>query len=240
MDLGQFVAQGQPAYASDLMATTQGTVLSVTIFNGTPVFSVSGQGVYKQSADLVASGRLVTGIWRWSIPDVKFLPFVDLQTESLLGQVTICRTLDGGNCVDVGTMLTEGITTKTFDGPTTAFRECEFDLVLTRSATTTQGPTLQRWQARAVPAPTRSELFSIPLLLHKTVDVEGRDFYFDVTNEMAFLRSLVDDAKIVQLQVGSDTYKALVENVEFTVDGMFRYPFEFEGTAVVTLRSLVA
>lgn len=241
MDIGQLVAQNRPAYASDLMVDAQGAVNAVTIFNGQPVFSVSGQGVYKQGTDLVATGTLDTGVWRWQIPDTKFLAFVDLLFQPLQGTVTICRTFDGGNCQDIGTASIGTTTSQTFDGPTDPFREARFEIDLTRSATdATAGPVLTRWQARAVPSPTRSELFVIPVLLHRVVQVENRDYYFDTENDLNFLHQLVSNARIIQLQIGSETYKAIVENVEFTADGTFGYPLQFEGTASVTVRSLVA
>lgn len=239
LDFGQFVDQNRPAYASDLMVTSQGAVNDVIIFQDKPVFSVSGAGVYKQSTDKVETATLNTGVWGYSIHDPKFLAFADLTTQPLVGTVEICRSFDFGDCIPIGTALKAGTTDATLEGPSQSWRTMEIELNFTRSASdATKGPVLTRWQTRAMPAVRRSELFQIPLLLRERVSINGRDFYFDVADELAFLRTLVTDARIVQLQVGEETFKAVMENLEWQVDDIGGYPAEFEGTAVVTMRSL--
>ena len=51
-----------PAYASDLMATSQANVASVATFDDKRVFTVSGDGFYAQDTDLVAEGSLDSGL----------------------------------------------------------------------------------------------------------------------------------------------------------------------------------
>jgi len=50
----------------------------------------------------------------------------------------------------------------------------------------------------------------------------------------------VKDARIVTYQEGRDTYKVIVENVEWTPEDTSYPSTAFDGTCVVTLRSLVA
>jgi hypothetical protein len=68
MDLSVFISPNQPAYASDLMVTGQGAVTDIHEFQNEPVFSVSGLGVYTKHANLVTSGYLESGIYRWGVP----------------------------------------------------------------------------------------------------------------------------------------------------------------------------
>ena len=51
-----------PAYASDLMAATQGTVYGIACIDDTLVFGVNGVGAYKQATSLVESGVIQGGI----------------------------------------------------------------------------------------------------------------------------------------------------------------------------------
>ena len=99
---------------------------------------------------------------------------------------------------------------------------------------------LTRWQVRAVPAPRRSELFSVPLLLHERLRLRDREFQMDVNLELFFIRDLVKDARIVTYQEGAETYKVIVENVEWSPVDTTDADGTFNGTCVVTLRSLVA
>jgi hypothetical protein len=97
---------------------------------------------------------------------------------------------------------------------------------------------LTRWQARAYAAPIRARVFSVPVLLHKKIRVHNRELPMDVPMELAFLEGLVNDATIVSYQEGHDSYNVVVENVEWIPLDSTNSNWEWEGTAVVTLRSI--
>ena len=241
LDLSELVGVNEPAYASDLMASTTGDVRAVVNWNGKRLFTVAGAGVYYESTDLASEGYIDTGTWRWGIPDRKFVAFVDFRTEPLNGDITMSCNLDNAGYEALAPFGTQGATEKSFDGPETGFGEAAFKVTLTRDSTdATSGPVLTRWQVRAFPAPRRSELFSIPVLLHRKISRFGRDYYIDVMNELAYLRGLIDDARIVSYQEGYTSYRCVIENVEWTPIDAGEKPWEYDGTAVVTLRSLVA
>lgn len=241
LDLSELVGVNEPAYASDLMASTTGDVQAVVNWNGNRLFTVAGAGVYYESTDLASEGYIDTGTWRWGIPDRKFVAFVDFRTEPLNGEITMSCNLDNAGYEALAPFETQGATEKSFDGPETGFGEAAFKVTLTRDSTdATSGPVLTRWQVRAFPAPRRSELFSIPVLLHRKISRFGRDYYIDVMNELAYLRGLIDDARIVSYQEGYTSYRCVIENVEWTPIDAGEKPWEYDGTAVVTLRSLVA
>jgi hypothetical protein len=241
LDLSELVGVNEPAYASDLMASTTGDVRAVVNWNGKRLFTVAGAGVYYESTDLASEGYIDTGTWRWGIPDRKFVAFVDFRTEPLNGGITMSCNLDNAGYEALAPFGTQGATEKSFDGPETGFGEAAFKVTLTRDSTdATSGPVLTRWQVRAFPAPRRSELFSIPVLLHRKISRFGRDYYIDVMNELAYLRGLIDDARIVSYQEGYTSYRCVIENVEWTPIDAGEKPWEYDGTAVVTLRSLVA
>jgi len=126
-------------------------------------------------------------------------------------------------------------------GSETSFGEGAFKISFTRSSTdTTVGPTLTRWQVRAFPAPKRSELFSVPILLHERLNLGNREYYFDVENELAFLRDFIKDTRVTTYQEGEETFTVIVENIEWTPIDSNTKSWMFDGTAVITLRSLTA
>ena len=242
IDLSQYNSTNEPAYASDLMVDEQGDVLDVTNWSELRLFAVSGKGFYREhQTQLAASGYVDAGSWRWGIPDPKFATFVDFRTLPLSGSLTFALNLDNGGYESLATFDTQGVTEKTFDGSDTSFGEAAFKITFTRSSTdSTAGPTLTRWQVRAFPAPKRSELFSIPVLLHEKLSRANREYYYDVSNELAFLRDLVNDTRIVTYQEGEETFKVIVENIEWLPVDSHTKNWIFDGTAVVTLRSLTA
>lgn len=242
IDLSQFNTVNEPAYASDLMADVQGAVNAVVNWGDYRLFSISGQGIYREHAtNLAESGYVDTGSWRWGIPDPKFATFVDFRTLPLSGSLTFALNLDNGGYESLATFGTPGVTEKTLDGSDTSFGEAAFKITFTRNSTdATSGPTLTRWQVRAFPAPKRSELFSVPILLHEKLNRANREYYYDVNDELSFLRNLIADTRITTYQEGEETFKVIVENVEWIPVDSHLKNWIFDGTAVVTLRSLTA
>lgn len=241
IDFGRFVGVNEPVRAPDLMYEGQGAIQSVVTFDNKRVFTVSGVGVVVEDVDnLMETGYVEAGTWRWGIPDPKFLAFFDLEYESLNGTVDVEYAYDGGNYIPLGTAYSQGSTSATFTGPDDAFREAKFKVTLNRdSLVASEGPVLGRWQARAVPTPSRSELFQVPLLLHSRHVVFNREYDVDVDNELEFLRSLIHSPRIVTFQEGPRTYKVIVEAVEWLPVDTPNNTYVFDGTATVTLRSLV-
>ena len=240
MDLSVFISPNQPAYASDLMVTGQGGVTDIHEYQNKPVFAVSGLGFYTEHAtNLVNSGTLESGIYRWGVPDAKFIPKIDLRTYPLVGSVRVSIASDNGSYYDFPTFSTADSKDKTFDGLEGRVFEAEIKLTLTR-ATTTTGPTVTRWMARAYAAPLRSQIFSVPLLMHHKLNINGREYWQDVDRELALLRDLVDTPRIVSYQENTDTFSVVVENVQWQARQIVTAHNEndYEGTAIVVMRSV--
>lgn len=243
MNIADQVSVNQPAYASDLMVTGQGTILDLHEFGDTPIFTVSGLGAYKQHAsNKVASGTLDAGVYRWGVGDAKFVPKWDMRTEPLNGTVALAVSNDGGSFDTVGTQTVQGSLESTFDGDENKIFEAEVRLTLTRSATdSTTGPVVTRWMGRAYAAPLRSRIFSVPVLLHSKIRVKnGSEFYFDVRDELDKLENLVDNPRIVNYQENNRLYSVVVEDVRWRpVDsGPPINEWTWDGTATVIMRSV--
>jgi hypothetical protein len=243
MDVSTQISTNQPAYASDLMATGQGTVVDIHEFDNEPVFTVAGLGAYRiDPANKVASGTLETGVYRWGVPDAKFIPKWDLRTQPLDGTVAVSVASDSGSFQTVGTQTTAGSLESTFDGFETKVFEAEARLTLTRSdSDATVGPVVTRWLGRAYAAPLRSQIFSVPVLLHHTVrDKNGREIYVDVDYELSVLRDLVENPRVVTYQENTDSYSVVVEDVRWRPiqDARNHNEWDWNGTCTVIMRSV--
>lgn len=240
LDLSELNGVNEPAYASDLMSDTQGAVLAIANWNETRLFAVSGKGFYKETTTLSSQGYIETGTWRWGIPDRKFLPRFDIRTSPLKGTITPAFAYDGGSYTDLAPADKVNSTDTTVVGPETGFSDVSIKLTFDRSAAdTTAGPTLTRWQARAYAAPIRAKVFSIPVLLHHKLRINNREIPVNVAEELDFLENLVNDASIVTYQEAYATYNVVVENVEWLPVDSTKFDWNWEGTAVLTLRSIV-
>ena len=238
LDLGTFVAANTPAHASDLMYTSTNNVLDVATFNNTRLFAVSGVGiVVEDSANLVATGEIVTGTYRWGIPDRKFVAKLDVRTTPLVGEVTPSISLDGSAYEALTPHSTENLTEHVATGQQTKFIEAKFKFELDR-ATATTGPTLTRWMARAYATPARSEVFRVPLLMHKTLKVKDAEYNVDVNYELALLRDLIQNPRVITYQENTETYSVILEDMQFQIQDGYERTWDLEGTCIVTMRSV--
>lgn len=238
LDLGTLTTNNTPAYATDLMYDSTANINGLITFDSKRCFWVSGVGiVVEDSSNLVESAEIVTGTYRWGIPDRKFVAKFDIRTTPLYGTVTPSISLDSGDYVEMSphtmALTTESVAT----GPQSKFIEAKFKLAFTRASATT-GPTLTRWMARAYASPARSQVFRVPILMHHRLHVRDTDYYFDVESELRALRDLVTNPRVVNYQENTETFSVVLEDLEFQVADGYQSNWDLEGTCTVTMRSV--
>ena len=240
LDLSTFVAPNQPAFATDLMYTSTNDVLSVVTKDSKRMFIVSGIGVVAEDTSvLVASGEIESGIYRWGIPDRKFVAKVDTRATPLVGTITQYLSVDDAAFVQLSTWDDVGDTENTTNGTDDHAIEAAFKFKLTRDTTVTStGPTMTRWMSRAYVAPFRSQQFVVPVLLHNTIRVRDKEYFYDVDEHQSFFDSLISAPRIIVLQIGNFTHSVIVDDVEWVPSDATGNYWSFEGTLIVTLRSV--
>lgn len=252
MDLTQFtedVITGgrEPAYATDLMATTQGAVLSVVTFQNLRVFTVSGHGVYAEDpAHLVASGAVTSGAIGFGLPDSKTSVEIAVSSRPLAGSYAVGISYDRGVVMAVGTETQANTTQAAFPTLYTDAETFDITLTLTRDATPTTGPTITRWTLKASPGANDgpAEYLMVPFLLHQVIKLPmGGEVYFDVKRERDLIKTLRESRQVVPFQEVDQTYSVIVENYQWnpvglrydTQTGAYRTP---DGTLLAQLKRI--
>ena len=240
LDLSSFTASNTPAYSTDLMYSNTGAVKSVASIGGKRAFTISGVGVIvEDSANLVASGEIESGTWRWGIPDRKFVAKIDTRATPLVGSITPYLKLDDGDYQELATWNTGNDTEYSVNGSDAKAIEAAFKFTLTRSSTATgTGPTFTRWMARAYVAPFRSQVFMIPILLHESVRIRDKEYFYDVEDEQLFFDGLISSPRIITLQIGTINHTVIVEDIAWEPADSHGNTWKFDGTLAVTLRSV--
>jgi hypothetical protein len=238
LDLGTFISANTPAHATDLMYDSTAAVNGLVTFNNKRCFWISGVGIIAEDSDnLVETAEIVTGTYRWGIPDRKFVAKFDIRTTPLYGTITPSISIDSANYVEMSPHTTPFATESVATGPQSKFIEAKFKLVLTR-ASATEGPTLTRWMARAYASPARSQVFRVPILMHHRLHVRDTDYYFDVESELRALRDLVTNPRVVNYQENTETFSVVLEDLQFEVADGYQSNWDLEGTCTVTMRSV--
>lgn len=243
LDLSVFTDPLAPARASDLMATTQGAVLSISSYGTRRVFTVSGQGVYLESTSKVASGSLSTGKIAFGIGDDKVAMYLDLRTQPLLGTVGTAISAGGSTAIALDTFNATGATKP--DSPINVQQQraefFELTLTLNRDGTPTLGPTVNRYTLRAYPAPNRSQQIVVPVLLHGRVqDRLGSEFAMNVLAERRAIDALLRSQALVSYQEGQESFVVRVDDVTWIPVKPSSDSKTFDGTLVMYLREVPA
>jgi hypothetical protein len=252
LDLTQFtediVTGGRtPAYASDLMATGQGSVLSVVSFQGKRVFTVSGLGVYAEDTALAATGTITSGAVTYGIPDTKVSVEIDVSTQPLDGSYSASIAYDDEAATVVGAQTLEDSTSATFPTSFTPAVTFEITLTLTRDTSpTTAGPVITRWTLKASPGANDgpAEFLMMPFLLHDQLMLpSGQVVKCDVKRERDHIKELRRSRQVVTFQDLDQDYQVVVENYQWMPVGLrydiktgaFRDP---DGTMLTQLKRL--
>ena len=236
MDLSQFIDPLVPAYASDLMHTGQGDVLSATYWNNKIVFTVSGEGVYIEDVNPVATGTLNTGKVTHGISDPKVAVFIDLKHQPLVGEIKAEYSLDSGSYVLAGTSnIATSVSPLTFQ--LSGAKAQEFDIRVTLTAASNTSPVLTRWLLRSYPAPTRSTRFRVPLMLFDSINMDGTDYYLNPADEAEILVTLHKDQNVFTYQEGKKTYLVTMEDYTWLPEKESMSE-GFQGTFVAELREV--
>ncbi len=236
VDLSVFTSPDTPAYASDLMATTQGIVKSVIVVSGNPVFSVDAHGIYNPATALVASGYVDSGLIAYDLADRKSAMFVNVTSSPIPAGATIVTTLsaDSGSFATVGTLSVTGATAPTTDYSAGQENAETFELreTLTRATATSTGPTLKRHTLRAYPTPSRSFQWILPLLIHEQVNPLGdQSLPLLIDTEVDFLFNTLNT--LITLQVGDESFQVFIEDIDQIMYGMTRDRTAWTSTVIV-------
>lgn len=243
-NLAQFTDTLVPAYASDLMATAQGTVLSVCTVGTRRYFAVSGSGFYGQNANYVASGQFNAGKIRYGTTEKKIVTALDLRHDALPSGCSITASVidEAGTIKNLGASSSVG--TLSPGSPLTVdlarTETFQVSLTLTRTTTTTT-PVLRRWTVYAKIAPVLQEEIIVPIIMHTRVHNqlgEGQPIWYDTLAEFQYLEGLANSKITVLYQEGQTTYSVYVSELRLKPSDWTENRAFFQGIIFVRLVTL--
>lgn len=251
MDLRRLTAPLTPAYASDtyLPNVASPTSLSITRFDGANVIATLATDTIDSDAkffrgndkvgQLPEEGWLDTGSYVWGLPDPKIVPKVDIRSNPLpvSDLVRVQVSSDLAALQTCSCSAPTGATFLRFHPQQQASYRTDFRIQL-RSEGSSYNPVVTRFNARAFASPARSQVLRVPLLLHHRINVNGTDLDQNVQFELLNLRGLVSSPQIVRYQEGLESFSVLVEDVVWVPRHEYVGPGQWDGTAVVTMRTI--
>jgi hypothetical protein len=215
-----------PPFATDIMATAQGTVTTVTRYGSKVYFGVSGQGFYGENTTLLAAGLFDTGWISFGTPEKKSAIHSTVRHAALTSGQTVSVSIisDQYGTQVMGTSNTVG----SFEPPEPALTDIpgpfyvpgvrvdRLRLSITLNAGGAGSPTLYRWALRAAPAPVRAETLVVPVISSTTVKTgawESTAEAFDRFEFYVAMLALATSGDVVVYQEGNHTWQVKVESV---------------------------
>jgi hypothetical protein len=242
MDPSQFTADLVPAFASDLMASAQGTVTSIIHFKGAPTFGVSAQGVWTRATTYVPSGSLTTGLITYGLADNKLPVFVDLTMQKLAGgSITTAVSLNGASAfVVIGTISTTGATFVEFSTPQQLSETIEIQETLNAGNSNTVTPVLTRHTLRSVPAPAVPTDLFVVIQLRERFKVNDIELQIVPSQEYLYLDGLRATKQVNTVQIGNlGPFQATLESIDWIPEQLAGLSGELNGVAVCNFRTVV-
>jgi hypothetical protein len=246
LDLTAFTSTLTPAYASDIMADTLGTVRTVVTFNNLRIFTVDGVGLYSEVANTpVTSGTFVSGVISYGISDPKVAMYLDVKHEPLNGTITAGIVVDQNDSdtainlsTAIGTSSKQGSVSPTDPFPCGQLRGENFQILFTLTPTANISPVVTRWTLRSYPAPARTAQWDVPILLDPMVNAGEKDWPFDVNAELDFLTGLHQSQEIITLQVSEASYQVVMYDYQWIPEAIGENGVP-RGTFYAQLREIV-
>jgi hypothetical protein len=235
LDISTFTGDQTPAYSSHLMVSGAGEITSMDWWNGAPIFTVQGQGVYSQ-ATTYASGTIYSGYIGFRIPDQKVLVAYSVDTTSTSGSVTASINQDDEDTYPLGT-LTGGNTL--FSVPQVFGELFETALTLNPTSASANPTTIRRATLQAYPAVTAGKDIIAALTFAGELECRGGiRRTMNVYQEMAFLENLRYNQNLIIYQEGTNQWQVVVDDLDMVWYQPSQLPGGgFEGVMMVTMKT---
>lgn len=218
-DLSSFTSDSVPAYASDLMATAQGTVLSIASFGGRRYFAVSGVGIFGETSTLVASGTINTGKIRYGTTEKKAATAIDIRHAAMPtgASIQVSVITEEGTVYPVGQSDLAGSLSPTSPLSMTIQKSEWVQVAITLNRAVALGPDLNRWTLYSRITPNLSDEIIAPFIIHDMVlseQGEGLSIPYNTNEQYLYLKSLADTKALQVYQEGANAWNVYVSEIE--------------------------
>ena len=212
MDLSVFtIGPLAPAYANDIctLTETNKTVQSVATYANKRVFAIKDSGVFFESDNKVDAGWLKQGTLSFSVEDLKTALYTQAKWLPLNGEIDIDLSYDSGDYERVAEFtIADTVRSDNVYLDGRQFTRVNPAYVLCRCTNAaTVGPTMTRWEIRAVPVKGRSSRWTIPIMNYDTIELDSVIYNRDVLQELDDLMTLCQNGGLFVLQESGRSYQ---------------------------------
>lgn len=199
-DLSQFVADLQPAYASDLMGPNVGgqpTMFINTLPNGKIIFGTSGTS-FLQADTYVASGELVGSAWTFNVVDRKTGLYLLVQNSIDSGGAGEFEAYYDRSTLPspIGNVVSNDSAETRFPLVDVTFNSAAIAVTMQPSADKRSSPHIYGLELRATYIRGAASEWQVPVILSDSIELDNGSVQSrDVVNDFEHLLGLVQSGK---------------------------------------------
>ncbi len=215
-----------PAYASDLMVTGTGNIQSIVTFQNIRVFTVSGDGLYRESSDLVSTGHFDTGKITFNTTEPKIGMFLDHMHLMHEGSFDMSVSVDDEPFVLIGSHEASTHPLPSFALGVVSAQTFQIRIAINRDPMdATMGPELLSWLLRVQPQPKITRLIYATILLAPEVtSLTDSILTYDTVAEREFIQTLHASKEVTTWQQGKTSESVIVENFKYDPNRLIYFP----------------
>jgi len=215
IDLSTFTTTAlTPSYANDLCAVdeTGKDVTSCVTFDGKRIFAITDSGVYKEMPEDMPAGWLKQGTMSFSVTDTKTGLYQQCKTKPLIGAIGLDISYDDSGFIRAADLTLQNSISST-NLPLNGARFSRFNVryVLKRDSIETGGPRLTRWEFRAIPVKGRASRWTLPILNHETLEIDGVTVNRDPLAVLESLITLAESGSLFTLQEAGRAFQVHIK-----------------------------
>ena len=232
-----------PAYASDVCAldqtaATAKVVRSVITWNNKRVFAIDSVGIYYESDTLMDSGWLSQGIMSFSVGDTKTGLYTMAKMLPLQGEIDIDIAYDSYDYSRLADVTIQGsVTSANISLNGAQFSRFQSRYVLKKS-TAGVSPKMTRWELRAIPVKGRASRWTLPILNHATVSIDGVEYNRDPLVVKNSFITLAEQGILFTLQESGQTYQVHVKKFMWVPQRLSENGQAWEGVFVLVVEEV--
>jgi len=201
-----------PAYANDLVALDASgeIVRAVVTFQDKRVFSVDDVGVYFESNELMEQGWLTLGVVSYSVEDLKTGLYEQVKWRpDCAGTLGVDAAYDSPGFVRlVNLSVNNTVRSGHVSLSGNQFSRLNTRFLLGRCPlNTAKGPTITRWEVRAIPVKGQASRWTLPILNYEETEIDGVKYTRDPKMVVDALIGLVESSRLFILQEAGRSYQ---------------------------------
>lgn len=242
LDLGTFtVSDATPAYANDIvaLAQTSKTVTAVVTWNNKRVFAVQNGGVFYEQDELMEAGWLTQGLMSFSVEDDKTGLYMQTKWQPLEGSISLDVSYDSQPYSRITDLtIQNSIRSSNISLEGRQFSRVNVRYVLRRATDPTLGPVVTRWEMRAIPANGQASRWTIPILNHEEIEINGSPHTRDVLTELDTLMALYQSRRMFALQESGRTYYVQAKDFRWKPERLSVSGRAWQGTYTIVVEEI--